>query len=328
MNLALIFSKVGAAIKAAAGNGLLFAKAHAPEILVGSGIVGFGVTVVGACNATVKAKEAMDTRDDFVSQLDEAFEKGQITEKVHETNSKALKRQCKKQLIRAYAPVATTGVVSVILVLAGYRMINGRLVMTAAAYKTLEAGFDRYRTNVKEEFGDEVDWRMLNSIKPETLKAANEEREINRAIEADNKKKKLHQKKKRDAYQEIYSQIFDQYSDRWRRSWTPDQVFQYLWQKQREANDLLRIRKHVFLNEVYDLLGLPRTPEGAVVGWIITKSNPNSAVSFGIDDIPESKRREILSAERNEDISIRLNFNPDGLIYNLIDQSYARRLMA
>ena len=74
------------------------------------------------------------------------------------------------------------------------------------------------------------------------------------------------------------------------------------------------------LNEVYDLLGLDRTEAGAVVGWILTKNNPDSYVDFGLDNIPEAKLREILSADRNEDIWIRLHFNPDGLIYNMIDK--------
>lgn len=202
-------------------------------------------------------------------------------------------------------------------------MINGRLVKTAAAYKILEDGFGRYRENVRDEFGEETDWRMLNTIRPERLEAAEKEREANREIEADKKRKKKNHEKRRTAHQEVYSKIFDQYSDRWRRSWTPQQVWEYLIQKRREANDMLNIRKHIFLNEVYDLLGLDRTEEGAVVGWILTKNNPNSFVDFGLDKMPEEERRRFLSAERNEDIKVWLHFNPDGLIYNMIDKIHA-----
>ena len=83
---------------------------------------------------------------------------------------------------------------------------------------------------------------------------------------------------------------------------------------------MLHIRKHVFVNEVYDLLGLDRTEAGAVCGWILTRNNPDSHIDFGLDAIPESELRKILAAERNEDISIRLHFKPDGLIYNMIDK--------
>lgn len=320
MNLPVIFAKIGTIAKNAASGSGLFLKAHAPEILVGGGLVGFGVTVVGACKATNKARDILDDKDAALEENDNDLDLGLMTKQEHEDNIQQINRNTKKLLIKTYLPTATGLAVSVILVLGGYRMINGRLVKTAAAYKLLEDGFGRYRENVRDEFGEETDWRMLNNVRPERLEAANAEREANRDIEADRKRKKKNHDKRRTAHQEIYSQVFDQYSDRWRRSWTPDQVFSYLRQKQREANDMLRIRKHIFLNEVYDLLGLDRTEAGAVVGWILTKNNPDSFVDFGLDNIPEDRRREILCAERNEDIWIRLHFNPDGLIYNMIDK--------
>lgn len=320
MNLGLIFQKIAGVCKHAAGNSALFVKAHAPEILLGTGIAGAGATVYSACKATVKARDILESRDECIDYATgHDFPEDVKAEKIKDANSIA-----RKAIIKAYIPAATMGAASVACILGGYGMLNGRLVATAAAYKALETGFDRYRGNVRDEFGDDVDWRMLNSIKPEDMEKAQEERDMNRAIEADNKRKALHHKKKHTAYQQIYSQIFDQYSDRWQRKWTPDQVLSYLRGKQREANDMLRIRKHLFVNEVYDLLGLPRTAEGQVTGWILTQNNPDSYVDFGLDAIPEEKLREILSAERNEDVAIRLNFNPDGLIYNMIDRGNAR----
>ena len=323
MNLPVIFSKIGKAVVKAAGGSGLFLKAHTPELMVAGGITGFIVTVIGACKATDKARDILEEKEESMHSNDYFYGHNGLTEGEFNDNVREINRHARRQLVKAYLPVVTSGAVSVILILGGYKMINGRLVKTAAAYKLLEDGFGRYRENVKNEFGEETDWRMLNNVSPERLEAANEEREANREIDADKKRKKRQHDRRRTAHQEIYSQIFDQYSDRWRRSWTPDQVFSYLRGKQREANDMLAIRKHIFLNEVYDLLGLDRTEAGAVVGWILTKNNPDSFVDFGLDDMPEDKRREILSAERNEDILIRLHFNPDGLIYNMIDKMRA-----
>ena len=320
MNLPVIFSKIGALAKNAAAGSGLFMKAHAPEILVGSGITGFVVTVVSACKATTKAHDILEAKEEALSDNDQALSENLISEDDHKDNARQINRNTRRMLVKAYMPTATGLAVSVIIVLGGYKMINGRLVKTAAAYKILEDGFGRYRENVRDEFGEEADWRMLNGIRPERLEAAEKEREANREIEADKKRGKKNAGKRKDTYQEVYSKFFDEYSDRWRRSWTPYEVWQYLEQKQREANDMLRIRKHIFLNEVYDLLGLDRTPEGAVVGWILTKNNPNSNVDFGLKSMPEEARRKFLSAERNEDIKIWLHFNPDGLIYNMIDQ--------
>lgn len=323
MNLGMMFGKIAGAAKKVAGGSSLFLKAHAPEIMVGAGVTGFAVTVVSACKATNKARDILDDKDAALAENDECLAEGTLTQDEYRDNEKHIRRSTKWMLIKTYTPTATGLIASVILVLGGYKMINGRLVKTAAAYKILEDGFGRYRENVRDEFGEETDWRMLNGVRPERLEAANAEREANREIEADRKRKKKNHDKRRDSYQEVYSQVFDQYSDRWRRSWTPDQVWEYLRQKQREANDMLRIRKHIFLNEVYDLLGLDRTEAGAVVGWILTKNNPDTFVDFGLDSMPEERRREFLSADRNEDIWIRLHFNPDGLIYNMIDKMRA-----
>lgn len=321
MNFPVIFSKIGTAAKNAAGGTVLFTKAHAPELLVGGGVAGFVLTVIGACKATGKAVDIIEEKEDALRENDTYLAEGVLTQKEHDDNIRVMNRNARWMLVKTYLPTATGLAVSVILVLGGYRMINGRLVKTAAAYKLLEDGFGRYRENVRDEFGEETDWRMLNNIRPERLEAAEKEREANRELEADKKRKKRNLEKRRTAHQEVYSKFFDQYSDRWRRSWTPDQVWEYLRQKQREANDMLRIRKHIFLNEVYDLLGLDRTEEGAVVGWILTKNNPNSYVDFGLDSMPDDARRIFLSAERNEDIKIWLHFNPDGLIYNMIDKT-------
>lgn len=320
MNLPVILGKIGNAVRKAAGGSGLFIKAHAPEIMVGTGVTGFVVTVISACKATGKAHEILEVKEEALSDNDKCYESQLLTRNEYEDNVRLINRNAKWALVRAYTPTATGLVASVILVLGGYKMINGRLVKTAAAYKILEDGFGRYRENVRDEFGEDVDWRMLNSVRPERLEAAEKEREANREAEADRKRKKRVHEKRRTAHQEVYSKFFDQYSDRWRRSWTPEQVWEYLRQKQREANDMLRCRKHIFLNEVYDLLGLDRTEEGAVVGWILTKNNPDSFVDFGLDSMPDEERRRFLSADRNEDIKIWLHFNPDGLIYNMIDK--------
>lgn len=321
MNLPVIFSKIGAIAKNAASGSSLFLKAHAPEIMVGSGVAGFVVTVISACKATAKAYDIMEEEECASKDNETCYSEGTLTRAEYEANEKAIRRNTRWALIKTYTPTATGLAASVILVLGGYKMINGRLVKTAAAYKILEDGFGRYRENVRDEFGEETDWRMLNRIRPERLEAAEKEREANREIDADRKRGKKNEGKPKTAYQEVYSKFFDEYSDRWRRSWTPYEVWQYLEQKQREANDMLRIRKHIFLNEVYDLLGLDRTPEGAVVGWILTKNNPESEVDFGLKSMPEEAKRKFLSVERNEDIKIWLHFNPDGLIYNMIDRA-------
>ena len=320
MNLPMILSKVCNTARSAGASGLLIAKKHVPEILVGTGIAGYGLSIISACKSTAKAHDILQDRDAAID-----FIKAEVGDEAdHEQRIKTVKKTTRNRLIRAYIPTVTMAAASTACVLGGYGIIRGRFVATAAAYKALEAGFDQYRSNVIDEFGKDVDWRMRNNIKHEDLAAAREEQDQNREIEADNKQKKIGKKRPRTDYEKIYSEIFDKESERWRRSWTPTQVLDYLRFVESELNDKLQLQKHLFLNEVYDRLGMRRTAQGAVVGWIITQTHPKSKVDFGLDDIPEDALRAFLSETYNDNIWIRLQFHPDGIIYNMIDNVYPK----
>lgn len=315
MNLPMIFSKVGSIAKSFAGNGWILAKKHAPELMIGAGIAGFGATIYETVKATNKTNDIVDEREATLATIDnmrEACDESEYSFACYSRDLREAKNRAKWGIIKAWAPVATLGGASVISVLGGYRILNGRYVATAAAYKVLENGFDRYRGNVMERFGKDVDYEMLHSIKAEELEKARKEQQENKEIEADNKRKKFGKKRKKTAYADIYNCIFDEYSDRWQRYWNGEQVLHYLQVKENELNDMLAIRGHVFLNEVYDKLGSERTAEGCVVGWL-----RGSRIEI-VSNIPPEEIRRIESIHRNEDIRVRIHPNPDGLIYNLI----------
>ena len=89
----------------------------------------------------------------------------------------------------------------------------------------------------------------------------------------------------------------------------------FLIQKQRYANDLLKSKGYLFLNDALEMIGADRTRAGQVVGWIYDEKNPNgdNYVDFGIDNIyREASRRFVNGIER----SVLLDFNVDGEILN------------
>lgn len=73
--------------------------------------------------------------------------------------------------------------------------------------------------------------------------------------------------------------------------------------QQNYANDLLKFRGIVFLNEVYEMLGFPRTQEGQVLGWHYDIKNPigDNYIDFGL-------------CEASETSDIVLDFNVDGKV--------------
>ena len=79
------------------------------------------------------------------------------------------------------------------------------------------------------------------------------------------------------------------------------------------ANDKLKIDGFVFLNDVYDRLGLPRTRTGQIVGWVLDGEG-DGFIDFGITDC---EKYEDARFTRN---AFDLNFNVDGDILSKFDK--------
>lgn len=112
-----------------------------------------------------------------------------------------------------------------------------------------------------------------------------------------------------------YARIFDDACVGWTKD--PEYNLVYLKERQNYANCMLINRGHLFLNEVYDMLGIPRTKAGAVVGWIYDEEHPygDNFLDFGLYDPKNS--------EYNSDFingyssTALLDFNVDG---DILDQ--------
>jgi Family of unknown function (DUF6353) len=81
-------------------------------------------------------------------------------------------------------------------------------------------------------------------------------------------------------------------------------------------NNILRIRGHVFLNDVYDALGFERIPMGSVVGWLYDSEGGDRYVDFGFMTGIDP---QTIAFRNHEERSVRLNFNIDpGMIWEKI----------
>lgn len=98
-----------------------------------------------------------------------------------------------------------------------------------------------------------------------------------------------------------YAKIFDESNINWNKDQEVNLMF--IKQCKQRANDLLKKRGTVFLNEVYEMLGLPRTQEGCVVGWHYDEKNPigDNYIDFDLFNV------SILNV-------IVLDFNVDGRV--------------
>lgn len=98
--------------------------------------------------------------------------------------------------------------------------------------------------------------------------------------------------------------------------WSKDPEMNKLFLKQIEnyMNEKLRAQGYLFLNEVYDQLGMARSKVGQVVGWIYNPENPtgDNHVDF---DIYSDRNQDFVNGIETDAL---LDFNVDGCILNIL----------
>ena len=109
-----------------------------------------------------------------------------------------------------------------------------------------------------------------------------------------------------------YAVFFDERSAAWTKY--PENNKFFLLRSQDYANEKLKQRGYLFLNEVYEMLGLPRTKVGQMVGWVYDTNNPygDNYVDFGIFN---SHNIDFVNGYEK---SVLLDFNVDGDILSYI----------
>lgn len=290
-----------------------------PELLVGLGIIGAITSAVLACKATTKAGKIIEEANDAISTIHQANENG-VTN-AGETYSE---QDCKKDLAVAYvqtgvkfaklyAPAVLLGAASVTSILASHNIMKKRNVALAAAYAAVDKSFKDYRGRVLERFGEQVEKELRYNIKAQ---------EIEETV-TDGKGKEKTVKKTADVAQagwdpsrySPYAKIFDESHPDWRKD--AEQNLYYLKALQAQATDKLRSQGHLFLNEVYDMLGFKRTKAGSAVGWIYDPRHPigDDFVDFGMYEIRREKAVDFVNGYER---SFILDFNVVGDITSLL----------
>lgn len=107
-----------------------------------------------------------------------------------------------------------------------------------------------------------------------------------------------------------YARVFDETCPNWTKSAEANLAF--LRRVEQYFNDKLDFQGHLFLNEVYDGFGFPRTKAGAVVGWLKDSENGDGYVDLGLNR--PGAARFVNGYETN----VILDFNVDGPIEDKI----------
>ena len=273
--------------------GLVLSK-HAPTILTAAGTAGFIGTTILASKATLKVEETIAEETALLVKVHEAHEAGKLEDKDALHDKVVLYTRMTTKLAKLYAPALILGAASIVSLATGHGIMLKRNASLAAAYAAVDQAFKTYKKKVESKFGKDAVIDALVSTAEEDLTKNELTMEAIAAVDGVSP----------------YGVIFDETNNNW--SADEDLSMLHLKCQQQYANDILQTRGHIFLNEVYKMLGFPHTPAGAVTGWV--KGNGDDFVDFnifeGTFEGEDEKGRTVTKWA--------LDFNVDGVMYDKI----------
>lgn len=307
-------SKVGTSAAKFAGKAEFTIKKNSPEILLGAGIVGFVGTIVLACRATCRADEVLEFHRRKIKDINDAKEiadadpEGEMEYDIELYRRDKAVRYLKTtgSLAKLYTPTIALGTLSLACILTSRNIMQKRYLGVVAAYNGLSAAFEEYRKRVRDEYGEGLDKHFRYGTTYDELPVYDENGK---------KTKEKEQVEKTETEMVIPNDDSCRFFDSSNPNWDKNPTFSMMWLRgqQNILNDILHTRGHVFLNEVYDALGFPHTPQGAVLGWI--DGEGDDCIDFGLYDPNKENVRRFVNGVDNV---IMLEFNHDGVIWDKI----------
>ena len=325
-------SKFTSIVKTLGNKTLNGTKKYSPEILTIAGItvlIGAGVL---ACKSSMKLKEErkkikedridiQETRklsEEMINNNEKTteYKEGELyptDEAINEAKNyleSGYKRDIRKSYkweiltyAKLYGPAVGLAVAGTVAILAGHSIMRKRAAALAAAYTALERSYAQYRKKVIDTYGKEIDEKFRKNI------IGSQEVEVTTTDEDGNEKTSKETIDIVDTSRD-YTILFDA-TPKYQRNPYNNRVF--LKGFERMLNDQLYANGLLLLNDVYDQLGIPRTSDGAVVGWSakdVDGRKVDGYVDLGLDF-------NDLDLDHWES-DIWLNPNCDGFVQHLI----------
>lgn len=274
---------------------------HSPRILFVAGTVGVVAAGVLACRSTLKLEGVLHDMEIETDLL-----QAQGPERVAANNgysSRCLKKdqtvlytKHAMEITKLYAPALVLGLVSVACLTKSHTILSSRNANLTLAFAATEKALRDYRGRVASEFGEEKEREVYFAAEDHTI-----------VEDTDKGPKKV--TTKRPTNVGLYARFYDEFAKNWQPDAEDNRIF--IVNQERWANDRLQSRTHLFLNEVYDMLGLDRTPVGNLVGWTLDGTG-DGYVDFHLYD---SKNSNFINGYEN---SVLLDFNVEGPILDKI----------
>lgn len=292
-------------------------KKHSPEILVAAGVVGIVTSTVMACKATTKVNDIIDEATDTIDAIHNSAGKGlhtsdgeEYTQEVANKDLAIVYVQTGWKFVKLYGPAVALGIASIGCMIGSNQILRKRNVALAAALTAVDTSFKEYRGRLIDRFGKDLDRELRFGIKAKEI----EEKIIDENGKETTVTKTVEVVDPNTAHS-LYSVVFCEGNAGWTKNAELNKVF--LIQQQNYANDKLRLRGYLTLNEVYEMVGAPTTAYGQIAGWVYTEDSSigDNFVDFGIFDIANEKACDFVNGRER---SIILDFNCIGNILDYI----------
>lgn len=264
--------------------------------------------------ASVKALEVKKKFEEDLQQVEEVYadpelvKEGNLSEDDHKHDTQVLTRNYILNTVKTYAIPVALEAGSLLLFWGSRRKLKFENASLAAAATTSASILAKYRKNVVERFGEDVDKELRCGKKVETVTVKTPDKETGE-IKKEKKKVEVVEPKAMDDYMKIFDSCTSS-------KWTKDP-----WQNKciikaalKAANAFLISRGYVFLNEVYEMLGMKPTIGGQTVGWYYDIEHPerfHNKIDFGIWETDNETVKRFLDGY--EAVTV-LDFNVDGVI--------------
>lgn len=267
------------------GRQLLRVQKNSPRTLFIAGIAGSVISTVLACRATLKLEATLTSFNEDIADAKPG--KDMVYTYIKGST----------EIAKLYAPAALVGSLSIGALTGSHVTLSRRNAGLTTAYVALQRAYDEYREKIVQELGPDKEREVALGLDRQEIKI---DGKVEAALTGD------------PNIYSPYARIFDESNRLYEKYPEMNKIF--IQCQQNHANDILQARGHIFLNEVYDMLGFEHSSAGSVVGWVISKDNGDNFVDFGLYE--DSSVRFINGSER----SVILDFNVDGVIYHLIDE--------
>ena len=291
------------------------AAKHAPEILIGTGIVLGVASTVTACKSTIKAQDILVESKKEIDEIHDAYDNQEGSDYVYPENEKnhdLIVHYAKTagKLIGMYTPSIVLGGLSIACFISSHGIMRNRVTTLVTAYGTLDTAFRNYRKQVAQKLGVMEENALLHGIDPDDVEI--DTNSGHRIVKTgDDRAVRV------DGYS-IYARCFDEYNPNWKNN--PEYNLSFLRGTQRYLQACLERDGYLFLNDVYRELGFEPSQAGQLVGWIYDPKNENhrgdNCVSFGLYN-PEHgvALGDFINGNNN---AVFLDFNVDGVIIDRI----------